>query len=560
MRRRVRAAAITAALIVAVPAEALKAQHFPSNEALGVMLRYIVEDGEAKGIVLGVLEADGSTRIVSHGSSGRAGLNLGPGAEFEIGSITKTFTAAVLADMISRGEVALDDPVNRYLPPGGHLPSWSGREVTLADLATHTSGISDVRGQPPGAPRTLEDLEDFTTDDLHALLPDVELQREPGTGFEYSNVGVGLLAYVLARAAGLPIAELFDTRILTPLGMTQTSFAGDRDAERLVQGFRGDEPEAHVVATDALAGAGALRSTMRDMLLYLDANVGPATSDLERAMRTAHEPRRTIGDGPAQVGLTWRTMTVNGRELVVHNGDTDGFSARLAFDPERAVGIVILTNQNEYASNLGTDLLVHEPIDERPGTTLAPTALAQLAGVYEFGGVPTIVRHEEDGLTIQQPGAVRMKLYPTADSSFYAAREEWNLLWQLDDSGSPSGVTLVVREGTVREGTRWDVVEIASPAAFAGNESIDADVASRYTGRFEIELGGQEFEYRVFVRGGRLMSRLGTSTSALLPLADHTFVVEANPSIQVTFQVVDGTATAFTLRQGDRADSGTRAR
>jgi serine-type D-Ala-D-Ala carboxypeptidase/endopeptidase len=105
------------------------------------MLRYIVEDTGTPGLVLGIREADGATRIVSYGSSGRRALELGPRSPFQIGSITKTFTAAVLADMAARGEVALDDPVARYLPEQVRVPSRDGREVTLLDLATHTSGL-----------------------------------------------------------------------------------------------------------------------------------------------------------------------------------------------------------------------------------------------------------------------------------------------------------------------------------------------------------------------------------------------------------------------------------
>src|SRR5918999_2232751 len=113
----------TAAAIAALPAVAT-AQHFPPDEDLKTMLRYLVEDGETPGIVLGILEADGSTRILWHGSAGKdAKRPLGPKSLFELGSITKVFTGTLLADMVDRGEVKLSDPVSKYLPSNVKVPS-----------------------------------------------------------------------------------------------------------------------------------------------------------------------------------------------------------------------------------------------------------------------------------------------------------------------------------------------------------------------------------------------------------------------------------------------------
>jgi CubicO group peptidase (beta-lactamase class C family) len=111
-------------------------RHFPADADLQVMLDYLVQDGETPGIILGMIEADGSTRIVSAGSAGPGTRPLRPQTVFEIGSINKTFTAAVLADMVAKGEVAIEDPVQKYLPEGVRVPSRNGRQITLLDLTT----------------------------------------------------------------------------------------------------------------------------------------------------------------------------------------------------------------------------------------------------------------------------------------------------------------------------------------------------------------------------------------------------------------------------------------
>ena len=172
-----------------------------------------------QGIVVGVLGPDGR-RIVAGGSGPGAGV--GGGTLFELGSITKVFTALILADMVNRGEVSLDDPAARYLPPGHRMPQRDGRPITLRDLATHRSGLprmaDDMRsiGDPDGP------FADYTEARLLAFLDRYRLSREPGSQWEYSNLGMGLLGYLLARAAGTDYETLLRARITGPLGMTDT--------------------------------------------------------------------------------------------------------------------------------------------------------------------------------------------------------------------------------------------------------------------------------------------------------------------------------------------------
>jgi CubicO group peptidase (beta-lactamase class C family) len=130
----------SALLLLFLPNPA-QAQHFPSDEDVELVLRYLVEDGKAEGIVVGFLEANDLTRVVSYGTPGPGARPLGPRSVFEAGSIGKTFTATLLSHMVLSGEVALDDPVLDYLPEGVTAPALGGREITLLDLATHRSGL-----------------------------------------------------------------------------------------------------------------------------------------------------------------------------------------------------------------------------------------------------------------------------------------------------------------------------------------------------------------------------------------------------------------------------------
>jgi serine-type D-Ala-D-Ala carboxypeptidase/endopeptidase len=260
------------------------AQHFPPDADLRLMLRFNVEDAGTPGVVLGLLEPDGTTRVVSYGSAGPDAAPLGPRSGFQVASITKAITGVLLADMVARGEVRLDDPVSDYLPAHVRVPSRGDRAITLADLATHTSGLPNW---PAGLHLAGHDpLAGYTTDDLYAFLSAHELRGVPGTGYRYSNLGYGLLGHALARAAGTSYRDLMRERVFLPLGMNDSDIAaGGELPDGMARGHRRGEPVPFYSATEALQGAGAMVSTAEDLLAFLAASVGPPRSELEEAIR-----------------------------------------------------------------------------------------------------------------------------------------------------------------------------------------------------------------------------------------------------------------------------------
>src|ERR1035441_3482541 len=150
------------------------------------------------GIAVGIVDANGR-RFVSYGSfSVTDPRPVGNDTVFEIGSTTKVFTSTILADMVQRGEVSLDDPVAKYLPAGVKMPQRDGKQITLIDLATHTSGLPRMPSNfAPKDPRS--PYADYTVASLFQFLSSYELKRDIGSQFEYSNMGVGLLGQALAR-------------------------------------------------------------------------------------------------------------------------------------------------------------------------------------------------------------------------------------------------------------------------------------------------------------------------------------------------------------------------
>ena len=309
------------------------------------------------GMVAGVLAADGKTTTAGWGDSGSTSVTLNEHTVFEIGSITKVFTATLLADMVERGEVKLDDPVARYLPATVTVPQRNGRQITLVDLATQSSGLPRLMtNMRPADPRN--PYADYTVEQLYAFLSGHTLTRDIGAEYEYSNVGVGLLGHALALRAGQSYEALVTSRILKPLGMTETAITLSPALKgRLALGFTLDGSRASNWDIPTLAGAGALRSTVHDMLLFARANLVPGQGTLSRGMQRTLEIRRPTGRPGMSIGLGWHIRQSDGTDVHWHNGGTGGYRTWIGFDRKRGVAAVVLTNSAEGADDFGFDLV-----------------------------------------------------------------------------------------------------------------------------------------------------------------------------------------------------------
>ncbi|HSW30601.1 MAG TPA: serine hydrolase [Longimicrobiales bacterium] len=417
-------AALAAVLAAAAPAAA---QHFPADPNLLALVRERVEQGRAKGIVLGVLEADGSTRIVSWGDPGHGAQPLGERSVFEIGSITKVFTGTLLAEMAERGEVRLEEPVQDLLPPGVTVPSRSGKAIRVVDLSTQVSGLPRLPGNLRPADAT-NPYADYRAENLYAALGGLTLDRDPGERYEYSNLGVGLLGHALALRAGVSYEDLVRRRILEPLGMSHTGTTLTPEMQAWM--VKGHDQAGNAVGIwdfDALAGAGALRSDMHDMLAFLKGNVGEPRSPLERAMRTAHAVRAPAGPN-MEIGLNWHVRAVGEDRIVWHNGGTGGFRTFIGFDPARRVGVVVLTNSAHGADDIGFHLVnpavplqpPPAPPRQRSEVAVVRDILQRYVGVYELTPQFRIeITLDGAGLGLQATGQPRLPLFAESETAFF---------------------------------------------------------------------------------------------------------------------------------------------
>jgi D-alanyl-D-alanine-carboxypeptidase/D-alanyl-D-alanine-endopeptidase len=331
------------------------------NAEISAAIRARVEAKRAVGMVVATIEPDGSSSIAAFGTPGPDAKPLDGDSVFEIGSITKVFTAILLAEMAGRGEVKLDDPVAMYLPASVRMPERNGRKITLLELSTQSSGLPRMPDNLKPADVT-NPYADYSVEQMFEFLGRYQLPRDPGATFEYSNLGVGLLGQALALRAQKSYEDLVRERILAPLDMDHTAVTlTPWMREHLAKGHT---PQGAVTSNwdiPAMAGAGALRSTMNDMLKFARANINPGSDGLGRAMRATHAGRMSAGPGMT-IGMNWITRRVNDRDVIWHNGGTGGYRTWLGFDASRKVGAIVLTNSGGMGNDdLGFELVSGSP-------------------------------------------------------------------------------------------------------------------------------------------------------------------------------------------------------
>jgi D-alanyl-D-alanine-carboxypeptidase/D-alanyl-D-alanine-endopeptidase len=365
----------------------------PSNDEIReILVKRIDRQKQAVGIVAGVIEPTGR-RVVAYGNLAKGDpRTLDGDTIFEIGSVTKVFTSLVLADMVSRKEVTLDDPAARYLPENVKMPERSGKSITLLDLSTHSSGLprlpSNLKLKDPRNPYA-----DYSVNDLYQFLSGYTLPRDPGSEVEYSNLGAGLLGHLLAYRAGTDYESLIGTRITRPLSMPDTGITlSSSMKQRMATGHNALLAPVANWDLPTLAGAGALRSSANDMLTFLEAFLDYKETPLAPAMKAMLEVRRPVGETKFEIGLAWNIVG----ESAWHDGGTGGFCAWVAYRPKERIGVVVLSNA--FTPSGVVDIGIHlldpkfplanpeppKPPEQHTGIHIDPKLLDNYTGRYQL--------------------------------------------------------------------------------------------------------------------------------------------------------------------------------
>ncbi len=346
-----------------------------------------VEYGHVTGVIVGIVDPEG--RAFFSAGTIRAGSELPPRSDtlFEIGSISKGFTGTLLADMLVRGEIALDDSVQAFLPDTVTVPAGAN-PISLLHLATHRSGLPDNPSNLCG--QNLSGLFGcYTVERLYEFLNAHTLAKEPNTAWLYSNLGFGLLGHALSLDSGLPYESLLRQRILDPLALADTRITLSAE-----QRSRRSVPHWGVVpwpefSMPALEGAGALLSTAADLLTFIEHLSGLQTNVLGTVPSEATLRRAATQSPNLSMALGWLLLSTSAGEIVWHDGSTYGQNAFLGFNRTTRRGVVVLCNNRLSTYGAIQDVGFHlldssrQMTNPRQPATVSPETLASYQGRYQ---------------------------------------------------------------------------------------------------------------------------------------------------------------------------------
>lgn len=316
-----------------------------------------VDNTRSKGIVVGIINEKGTT-VFGYGKV-KDNSNQQPNGNtlYEIGSVTKVFTALILADMVQKGELKFDDPISKFLPKSVKTPARKGKEITLLDLATQRSGLPRMPDNFSPKDQT-NPYADYTIEQMYDFISKFTLSRDIGSKYEYSNLGVGLLGHILSLKARVNYEKLLRDRICNPLKLDKTIITLTPELQAILATGH-DETGQSVANWDisTLAGAGALRSNVNDLLLFLSANLGFTKTVLSSAMEQTHISRDSTGYPNLDIGLAWHILKNFGAEIIWHNGGTGGYASFIGFDKKKKMGVVVLSNSTNSIDDIALHIL-----------------------------------------------------------------------------------------------------------------------------------------------------------------------------------------------------------
>ncbi len=399
-----------------------------SGNEIEDLIKTCVDEGHTQGMVVGIITKDGTKFYKNGYTSKEKDMLMDENTVFETGSITKIFTSLLLAEMARNGEVNMTDPIEKFLPEYVKLPEYKGQKITLEHLSKHTAGFPYVP-QNFIMSNAYNPFCEYSVEYLFDYFANYELPYAPGTKYQYSNVCIGSLGYILSLQAGKDFDELVQEKILNKLDMHETKirahFTEDME-KRFAKAHMRDKEVPHwdIAVFD---GAGGLHSTAKDLARFVEANLGFYETDLYPSLQLALIDRAPQDISYLDVGLEWNIDHKYSPEFVYHAGIVGGHQAFIGFCPETEIGVVILSNSCANISDIGKNILNKKwRLNKyRQQAQIVPMMLFQFIGEYEDinDGEKFSLQFLDMGhlstLLFKKGYYPAVKLYPASDLDFF---------------------------------------------------------------------------------------------------------------------------------------------
>jgi serine-type D-Ala-D-Ala carboxypeptidase/endopeptidase len=550
--------AYCAVLILAVACQKQSTDDLPANVIQSIQNR--IDNGVTPSIVVGVIDNKGPRYYAFGKKSLTSDSAVNEHTIYEIGSISKVFTAILLAHQSEAGKLDINDPAQKYLPSTVRVPRRGEKEITLGNLSDHTSGLP--RMPDNFDPKDLSNpYADYTVEQMYAFLSGYQLPRDVGAEYEYSNLAQGLLGHILALNAGSSYEDLMISTIARPLGMNETKIVLDDNMKKnLAIGHSGGRKVSNW-DIPTLAGAGGIRSSVHDMLKFLAANIGLTQTPLRSAMDKSHKTRH-FKAGETRVGLAWHISKGKLGDVIWHNGGTGGYRTFVGFVKETQKGVAVFTNSTEGADDIGFKLLNPDAMLNPVKASIAPT----FRNILDSLGIDEAIAHYKDAKQNQEEvyefserqlnalgyGYVKTNL-PVALAIFKLNVEQYPESYNVYDSYGEALFESGDNTRAIENYKKSLALNPANPYALAALEKlgiaweapvihVSEEILEAYTGTYEVTKG---MRITVTREGNLLYGKApGGPRAELFPKSQNEFYLK-DVNAQVNFDKNEKTLTLY---------------
>jgi len=412
-------------------------------------IRFRVDNDYSVGIVVGIVSPKG-TEYYGYGKTAfGCNQDVDENTLFEIGSITKVFTALLWADMVETKELFFDDTIEKYLPDSVSVPKRKNQSIKLLNLVMQSAGLPYLPDNINLTTNPDNPLESYTVEQMYDFLSSCKLKYDIGTQCGYSNYGHALLGHILSLLNGTTYEDLVKERITSELGMTDTIVEPTAEMQkRLARGHVGviEIPDFKLAAT--FAGSGSLHSTAGDIVKFLEACLELKSVRLEPAFKTIYELlKEPPGTYEKPAGAVWSLQTIAGQPIRWFEGITVGQHSFIGFIREEQKGVVVLSNTREDIKDIGFHLLnANLPLLVLPVPAKIPSqTLESYAGKYKLDSEKINVLFQNGYLVlVKKWNQVPLKcmLYAKSESEFWNPTFDIKVMFQTNDKGEVISLSL----------------------------------------------------------------------------------------------------------------------
>ena len=452
---------------------------------------------------------------------------------FEIGSITKVFTALLVQTFVDEEKLEWDAKLADALPDL-EFSSELVAEITLRELATHTSGLPRLPSNMPAS----DVLDPYVDYDSTLLIEFLEAHNPPTLNKvpAYSNLAFGLLGYICTVHSGSDYGTTLKERVLDPLGMTNSSAQPtDETRNNLAPGYSlgATMPSWNF---GSMAGAGSILSSAKDLLSFVEHNLGSEDSEIHNSLRNLRAQQSVPNQGLAWIGGS----SLEGNSVYWHNGATGGYASFLSITPDESRAFIILSSTTDSGRITQWGLSFHQPVVEHPEIDFSP-----FFGAYEFQpGAYLTISESMDQLVGQVTGNGQFPLDHVGERTFGFAPGQISITFaEPVDEHSPS-------LNWNQAGNEIDAKRVDSSLGIQRFEEVEVDskTLAEYEGAYLIN---EALEITIVLREDRLFAQASMQPALPLFAADESTFFYKHVDAKITFERDEaGTVTGFKLLQG----------